>query len=247
MEQYLSLGRSFIFTDKIRPIKNNGNKPNGGIWATVHNPEYKNFNLWIEYMSINPHILFYKHNSFNIPAVFITLSENCNILKIEDLDTLYKTIDNNDWIDFEELAKKYDGVYISLNKIISECQDMEIVKKLMSYGVSSLIIFNTNCISYYQKANVSIKPFDYEYEPSFSDYTIEIDEEKNLVMSCEDTINKYLTKLYEYISLLKTIDYNSTIYQDIKRSILEIIYILQNTLKYDNEEIMILKKVFNQS
>ena len=42
---YLSIGTKYISKSLFQPIKNgNGFKPYGGIWATIHNKKYKNYN-----------------------------------------------------------------------------------------------------------------------------------------------------------------------------------------------------------
>ena len=55
---YLSIGTKYISKSLFQPIKNgNGFKPYGGIWATIHNKKYKNYNEWMDYVILNPYIL----------------------------------------------------------------------------------------------------------------------------------------------------------------------------------------------
>ena len=83
MQNYLSIGTNFLAKDLEQPITNSSIKPSGGLWATIQDPENIKFNPWMEYLSMNPYVLFYKQKNgdpFKIPAVLITLKNNANVL-----------------------------------------------------------------------------------------------------------------------------------------------------------------------
>ena len=73
------------------------------------------------------------------------------------------------------------------NNISSEDQ-----KKLNSFVVDSLIIFNLDCIKHYQKANIDIEPYDYIYESTFTSYDINI--ESTIEQIIENTSEEHLTR-----------------------------------------------------
>ena len=61
MTTYLSVGTNKILKELEQPIKNGNPKPTGGLWATIHDETYPNYNPWIEFLSTKPYILFYKN------------------------------------------------------------------------------------------------------------------------------------------------------------------------------------------
>lgn len=201
MTTYLSVGTNQILEDLHQPIKNGKPKPSGGLWATIYDKNYPNYNPWIEFLSITPHVLFYKRsksNPFLIPAVLITLKDSARIFtlknnsQLEFLKKYYPTSDN--WIDFENLSKDYDGIFIDLASIY---HDVDTIDKcqLAEFAVSSLIVFNLDCIKHYQKATVDIEPFDYEYEHEFSIYQIIIEDELQDIMSIDADTEKLINQI----------------------------------------------------
>ena len=152
--QYLSVGTNQILADLHQPIRNGQIKPTGGLWATIHDPNYPNYNPWIEVLSIHPHILFYKNlhsNPFLLPASLITLNTNAKIFiiktknQLEFLKKYYPT--NDDWIDFEKLSQDFDGIFLDLDRILQNISP-EDRRKIKTFAVSTLIIINLNCITH---------------------------------------------------------------------------------------------------
>lgn len=187
MHTFLSVGTSKIDTTLQRPIINGETKPKGGLWATEQDPQNTYYNTWINFLSTHLHLLYYKKvsNPFLVPAVFITLKEDANIFylnnqnKLNFLKKYYPTPDG--WIDFERLSEDYAGIYIDISQIYTSDIPIEEKRKIAKFDVSSLIIFDLECIDYYQQAQIDIEPFDYEFEHSFQYYTITIDERKNKI------------------------------------------------------------------
>ena len=164
-------------------------KPNGVIWATKYNFEYKDYNEWIDYLTSNTHILFFKNNIdlYNRKCFIFAFKEEAKILVINDSITLNNLINkynyNNNSIDFIALSKDYDGYYIDVINLLDDkninCNLKEMIKK---YAINSLVLFNTNCIAYYYDAILKIAPFDYEYFSSADIYyTIDSDNEKKFI------------------------------------------------------------------
>lgn len=182
MSTYLSVGCNIIVPELFQPIKNGNPKPSGGIWATPQDLSTLTYNSWVDFLSCYPNILFYKKrnsNPFLIPAVLIVLKDDAHIFHLtskKDLDYLkqkYPTPDN--WIDYEKISMEYDAINIELLPLCTEV-DNEEQRKFAEFGVSSLILFNLNCINYYKSAQVSIEPYDYEFCPKFTDYQIIIED-----------------------------------------------------------------------
>lgn len=201
MTTYLSVGTNKILKELEQPIKNGNPKPTGGLWATIHDETYPNYNPWIEFLSTKPYILFYKNfkgNPFSIPAVLITLKDSAKIFHLNNINQLeflkkhYPTSD--DWIDFESLSHDYDGLYIDL---FAACKDapIEIKRQLAPFAISSLILFNLNSIKHYQEAIVDIEPYDFEFETEFSFYEIKIDDTLHEVSDIDDITKSFLSNL----------------------------------------------------
>lgn len=201
MTTYLSVGTNQLIKELHQPIKNGNPKPNGGLWATINDENYSNYNPWIEYLSINPHIIFYKNkksNPFLLPAVLITLKESAkifmlkNINQMEYLKKYYPTSEN--WIDFEKLSEDYDGIFIDLTELYKNASK-EDKKKIASFSVSSLILFNLDCIKHYQQATVDIEPFDYEYEREFIKYEIKVDKPIHQITELDSITKEFIDQI----------------------------------------------------
>lgn len=205
---YLSVGTNHIYREFFQNIENGPNgKPCGGLWATKHqvNSKYSN---WIEFLNNqrNYHILFYKNNSDNPfinPAVLITLKDDANIIYIKTQDDLEylssKYPDGNDWIDFATLALYCDGIYIDYQSLIVSIKNQFYYEKISHFALSSLLIFNLNCILYYQPALIEIEPFDYECSFEYFNYTIKISDQKEEIKSLNNAAIDLIAKMTEYI------------------------------------------------
>lgn len=82
---YLTVGTNIISIDLFQNIENkSGPKPYGGIWATPHNKLYTGYNEWVDFLCVNPYMLYYKNsnNPYNLPACFITLKDNIKIFEV---------------------------------------------------------------------------------------------------------------------------------------------------------------------
>lgn len=247
MTTFLNVGTNQIIPELFSPIQNNNVKPIGGLWATRHNIENIYFNEWIDYLSINAYILLYKRqykNPFNIPATFITLKNNAKIFIVAneiELEFLLKDYDDgNAWIDFEALSKDYDGIFISIRQL----HNSKFYQQLKKFAVDTLILFNVNCIQYYQKAEIEIAPFDI-YHPYFIDYEIKINDTKEFIP--DPKYNQDISKIMQLFS-------NYTYLPIIDNQLSEILNSLANKLSIEyeynkeNESIqkLLTRKLFNK-
>ena len=180
MEKYLSVGKSTLNSNLFMNIKNNGIKPLGGLWATKQDTQKRNFNEWIEQIFENPTILFFRYNN-KLDSILLTLEDNANIFILKtqkDLEFLKINFPSeNGLIDYETISKCYDGLFINIHQLD--------VTAIIEFSVNSLILFNLDCINYYQKCKISIESHDFEeyfgeYRES-TDYIISVDEEKQQV------------------------------------------------------------------
>lgn len=201
---FLSVGTDFIYPEFFVNIKNTGGaKPVGGIWATKQT-EIMQYNPWIDFVLSRPNLLFYKSNGnpFKQPAVLIKLKDAANICTVdseEKMDLILKSFpDGNGWIDFEKLAECYDGLFISYNKLLAS-ENPKVSINIRPFSVDTLIIFNPNCIEYFQKASVEIEPFNFDM-PSFDTrYQIIVEEEKNYLCNPNAEVQLAIGMIAEYI------------------------------------------------
>ena len=189
--KYLTVGTNEISEDKFRPIQDtdlNDMKPVGGVWFTEYDENIKNYNSWVDFILCRPHILFYKSsgsNPFIQPCSLISLKKKCNLYALHNdqtLDYLMKCFPNGDKFSYEQLSQYYDGIYVNLFSLFRGKYDEKILSKFSSFGVSSLVLFNLNCIDYYQSGNVFIEPFDYESNEISDNYEIKIDSTRKKVL-----------------------------------------------------------------
>lgn len=193
---YLSIGTNTLNKDLFLDIKNtNTSKPQGGIWATEH--EYPTYNPWVDYLCDHPHLLFYKNYGYpNLPAVYLTLKEDAKIFNLaseEDISYLKEHYPYNNWINFEKLSKDYDGIFIDYHKLHNNPQ-------INPYSVNTLILFNPNCIMYYQVATVVIEHLDFDNHTEMYDYRIDISEEK-ITLEESSIYQELFQKAKEYLTI----------------------------------------------
>lgn len=247
---YLSIGTNNLSSDLFLEIKNsNGVKPIGGLWATIYDNRYSNYNEWVEYLCYHPHILFYHqfNDPYLLPAIYFTLKDNSTIFvidSIEKINYLKSKYPHNNWIDYEKISKDFDGIFVDINAL--RRIDLHRFQNIIdSFSVSTLVLFNLNCIKYYQKASIDLTGTDFENPYEFSEYKITIEKEKKEID----------TPCYEVQSLIKIIkEYIIDNNIEINYENCEIINkIFQNTineaLKFHdipNKDMLLIRKVFNQ-
>lgn len=192
---YLSIGTNKLNKDLFLDVRNTGTaKPLGGIWATEQ--EYPTYNAWVDYLCDHPHLLFYKNYGYpNLAAVYLTLQEDARICSLnteDDIKCLKEKYPLNDWINFEKLSKDYDGIFINYQKLIDNSQ-------IKPYSVNTLILFNLNCVKYYQVATVVIDSLDIDNPTEMYEYRIEISEEKIKIPEESLKYSELFQKAKEYL------------------------------------------------
>ena len=191
--QYLNVGTSVIDNKKFIQVNNIDNelmKPSGGMWFTKYQNEYKNYNEWVDFLIDNPNILFFKNHSSNIwqqSCLLITLNKDSKIYTLDSYDSwqyLLKTYPYNETkFSYQKLSKEFDCIYVDIRKLSHELKDDNLFKLVRQYSVSSLLLFNLNCINYYQSGVVKISPFDLEYQKYENiAYEIEIENHKKNIL-----------------------------------------------------------------
>ncbi len=190
--KYLTVGTDEIKQDLFREVKDtdyvDSMKPNGGLWLTEYDESLK-CNTWVDFMMARTNIWFYKmvgDNPFVQPCSVVSLKSNVNIYPLHNdqtLDYLMKCFPYREKFSYEELSKYYDGIYVNLHNLFLGKYDEKILKKFSSFGVSSLVLFNLDCINYYQSGHVFLEPFDYESGVDFPEkYEIKIGDTKKKIL-----------------------------------------------------------------
>ncbi len=202
--QYLTVGRSEL--KGVRPVENNYEpsslKPLGGLWLTKY--ETERYNSWIDYLLGEMELFYFKsrnHSIWRQPCSVVMLKENANLLSLSNHDELvslsekYPLVgnehlrveslyDSSKKFSYEDISKLYDGIYFNLSELLLSEKDNAIYNMLYKFSVSSLVLFNADCIDYYQSGVVMIEPFDFEYEYNEgTTYEIKLDSEKKKILT----------------------------------------------------------------
>ena len=167
---YLTVGTDNITKELFVPIKDSDNmyKPTGGLWLTKYDTKYNNYNAWVDYLIDNPNIFFYKNKTNNIwcqPCSVVSLYDSAKIFNLDNEDR-YQYLTNNYPNDicfsYEDMSRYYDGIFVELLPLLRS-NNPDILNLVKQYCVSTLLLFNLDCIDYYQSGLVKIEPFDMEY------------------------------------------------------------------------------------
>ena len=181
--QYLTVGTDEIYQSKFRPVGNRTDsiKPTGGLWLTKYYNRCNND--WVNYLLENPDTLYSKTDGEDIyvqPCSLVTLKDNSFIYMLRD-DISYRFLMNcysdvHEKLSFERLSLDFDGMFIDLSSLKDNMNGLIPFQMLDEYSVDTLILFNLDCIDYYQSGKVII---DYDpssiYDIDVSDYEIKVD------------------------------------------------------------------------
>lgn len=174
----ITLGIGTIDPEKFRKIKNRKffNKPLGGLWCSPEIGEY----TWKDFVESEN----YKKDYYFSNLVLLTLKKSSKIYKINGIkdfmdcinqypfsansDILIENYDDkylNDifdiryLIDYEELSKNYDAIWITMNALIEleneffnkriEIGEKPCFNPLHGWDVETVLLFNLNCIESY--------------------------------------------------------------------------------------------------
>lgn len=179
-KEYIMVGAPLItreiFRKTLRPLNNYGFKPSGGFWASKHVGNIGYISDWYAYLLDADSIARYKN--LNQGTIF-TLKDNVQILIIDSYEQVlelarkypsyhhllgyYDNIDNSNTIfDFEKLSKDYDGIYIDFNYFNNQMN----TTVFDTFSVSSLLLFNLDCIREYRSAYITFdidNPYSFPY------------------------------------------------------------------------------------
>ena len=184
-KQYITIGNPIIskdlFRNILRPLDNFSFKPTGGLWASEFISNFNKISPWYDYLkeakSIATYMLRYK--DLKLASIF-TLKENANILIIDSVNQILElskkypsyhhilTNNNNIIFDFEEISRKYDGIYLNYNNLLYQTT----INTFDSWNVNTLLIFNLDCIKEYQTVKINIDFEDYDPLPYIDDKDI---------------------------------------------------------------------------
>lgn len=189
--EYLTVGTEEIRVDEFRQIKDTNLrgsiKPSGGLWFTRFNKNFPCYNDWVDYMIRHRYILFYKSkgdNPFCQPCLVVSLRDDALIYNLDSINGYNELLDkyylNDKMFSFEKLSCDYDGIYVDVFSLSRDLSS-DTMNLFSSFGVNSLILFNTNVIRDYQAGKVMIEPFDYDDFYVCPFYKIEINDEKKRV------------------------------------------------------------------
>ncbi len=137
MEKYIHYGSERFDPEKFMPICNFTVKPRGGLWASRIDDKYG----WYEWC----HREEFRLNTFKKYFEF-TLAESAKVLFLDDpkqLKNLPKiemrhSLWKENFLDFEELSKKYDAI---------EVTDIgPLYRALYGWDCNSIVIMNPNVI-----------------------------------------------------------------------------------------------------
>jgi hypothetical protein len=155
-------------------------KPAGGLWCTECQSVYDL--PWMNYMLRKQKLFFMKSpksNPFLQKGVLLNLKTGAKIFELvgeegrEILSSKYR-------MSYESLAEEYDGYYVNICDIFGRDR-FEKEKNQRIYSVSSLVLFNLDCIEDYQKMMIEVDPFTYDDYSRIIDYDTKLDPFKHTI------------------------------------------------------------------
>lgn len=167
-QKYVTIGiptiSKNIFRNILRPVNNFSFKPSGGLWASDYN-EFILSSWYYHLVNENQSLQCIKNTEV---GVIFTLKNSANILTINNSKQVielaekypsyhhllgyYKDLNSKEKIfDFEELSRIYDGIYVDYYNITFSENSVETFK---SWELNTLLIFNLDCIEYYEKIEI---------------------------------------------------------------------------------------------
>lgn len=172
--KYLTVGTKELKADMLYGIEDLEDigiiKPRGGLWLTKYYDDTPNYNEWVDYMIEHPSILCYKNKEPNIfvqQCALVTLKKDTKIFVLDTPEKHKYLIDNYPYnkakFSYEDLSADYDGIYVRPHEITKNDNNETTREKFNRFSIDSLILFNLDCIDYYQSGIVDIEPFDVEF------------------------------------------------------------------------------------
>lgn len=207
MEHFLTVGVDKLSEQLFWPIDEptfgNPFKPYAGLWLTKQGTY--NYNDWVDHLSSYPHLLFYKYaNPTCLPASLVTLKPDAKIFNFSSKKDL-EFLQNNYpcptgptpafLFSYNALAQDYDGIFFEITKTICDRNfSAHESEQLWALSVNSLVLFNLNCILYYQKALVHYTQINFDDPRDEVIYTIHVDDVQRLI-SKDNPYDEFITAL----------------------------------------------------
>ena len=206
---FLTIGTNNIRTELMRKISDvtlsdHNAKPNGGLWLSDFHCGVQNINSWMDNITSFDKIESLYNTKYNgsnvLSGALVTLKDDAKIFVlngIKDLEELIHKYPHSEGLfSYEELSKDYDGIYINYLSM-----PYPYLSSFLSFDVSSLILFNTKPIDYYQEAKIEV----FNVERCLgdiilpSDYSIDISDEKKYIHTVS---NEYIRLINELSKLM---------------------------------------------
>ncbi len=146
-------GNSVFYPEMFEPIKNNNwEKPKGGLWTSPKKSKWG----WKDWCKAENYMECLDENSF-----ILKLNDNAKILKIDNLEDfknapLVPALKNPFqcyYLDFEEIAKSYDAIWITDTAVFSLRMNREF--SLYSWDCESVLILNKDCFQTQSLAHIA--------------------------------------------------------------------------------------------
>lgn len=235
-KEYIMIGTHTIskdiFRNILRPLNNYSFVPNGGFWASNYNDRISNISDWYNYLLDAEGIAYYKNMN---DAVIFTLKENAKILLIDNDKQLKELVEKypsyhhilsntknaNEAIDFEELSKDYDGIYLDYNKLSINSS----FTFYYNWSVNTLLLFNLDCIKEYRSAEIKITEYEY--------YRIPFINKESEAKIIQKRNNKY-EEIYNYVQMIfqeQISKYDKIIFKDYDEYLQAIINCTNNCME----------------
>jgi len=210
--KYLTVGTKELKNNMLYEVEDvenfNALKPRGGLWLSEQN-ENLTYNRWIDYLIEHPYTLRRKSKNNEIfiqPCTLVSLKEVAKIFRLETPEQYAYLINNyphnsGKKFSYEDLSVDYDGIFVNIDTLTRLTSDWVLKENLDRFSINSLILFNLDCIDYYQSGEVHINPFkleddeDYYYDlkNNLAEYNYEIkieDEKKKIEIKNNDKTKK---------------------------------------------------------
>ena len=165
---------SDLFRKPLRPLNNYAFKPNGGLWASPYGSDKYFISEWHDYIIATK----------KYPSLHHALSY------YGEYDEKHKAID------FELLSRDYDGIYVRSPYIYSP---QTVVFE--NWVVSTLLLFNLQCIESYEKITIDWNKDPFYYNPNYDEECYPYISKTSNLTEVQPNSKEYI-ELYEIVKTL---------------------------------------------
>lgn len=168
--KFVHIGNCDIKKELFIDISNDGNKLYGGFWACPNNNVEGSISDRTDYILENMDKKFLRYNVTK--GCFFNLKENAKVLCLlndNDVKKVKEKYLNHKYINFEEISKDYDALYVNPFSLSYNLRQNE----FYNWNIRSLVIFNLDCIDEYV-------PFEFEIIANKGSYIRKLNEPKKI-------------------------------------------------------------------